>query len=78
MAQDAWGTVTDGFAKGPDLVMFTERGDAVTCSALWTSERGVEVTAAVGDDVMTRAETMALAAMLQRLAVLPGPGGDVR
>ena len=75
---DAWGTVSDGFSKGPDLVMMTENGDAVTCSALWTDDGGVAVSVGIGDEVLTRGEAGALAAMLQRLAELPGPGGDLR
>lgn len=77
MSGDAWGTVQDGFAVGPDLVMWTEHGDAVTCSALWTAEDGVAVSVAIGDEVLTRAEAGNLALMLQRLAALPGPGGSL-
>ena len=75
MSGEAWGTVQDGFAKGPDVVIWTERGDAVTCSALWTAEDGVQVSIGIGDEVLNCAEARALSLALERLAALPAPEG---
>lgn len=75
MIGDAWGEVSDGFAQGPALTMMTENGDTVTCSAVWTEEDGVQVSLAMGDDVLTGVEAVMLAGMLMKMADLPAPGG---